>query len=62
MLQYNGCAIVLMRCSVLPPWFVPLVLVALVVGWAAVLTTLVLMIRTRRAQRLAAEAREQGTT
>lgn len=40
----------------LPAWFVPLALASLFVGWVAVTATLVLMIRTKRAQRLAAEA------
>lgn len=41
-----------------PGWFVPLALTSLLLGWIAVVTTLVLMIRTKRAQRLAAEAKQ----
>lgn len=43
----------------MPSWFIPLALTTLVVGWAAILITLVAMIRAKRAQRLAAETREQ---
>lgn len=39
-----------------PSWFVPLVLVSSLVGWAMIIFTLVAMIRTKRAQRLAREA------
>jgi len=41
-----------------PAWFVPLALVSLLLGWIAVITTLVLMIKAKRAQRLAAEAKQ----
>lgn len=42
----------------LPAWFVPVALLSLLFGWIAVVATLVLMIKAKRAQRLAAEARE----
>lgn len=45
----------------LPVWFVPLALVSLLLGWVAVVATLVLMIKAKRAQRLAAEARAAQT-
>jgi hypothetical protein len=40
----------------LPSWFVPLVLVSSLVGWTMIIYTLVTMIRTKKAQRLAREA------
>lgn len=46
----------------MPSWFLPLTIATLLAGWAAILFTLVAMIRTKRAQRLAAEARERETT
>jgi len=42
---------------VLPLWFRPVAVLSLLAGWVAVIVTLVMMIRTKRAQRLAAEAR-----
>lgn len=40
----------------LPSWFVPLVLVSSLVGWTMIIVTLVMMIRTKKAERLAREA------
>ncbi len=40
----------------LPSWFVPLVLISSLVGWTAIIYTLVTMIKTKKAQRLAREA------
>lgn len=40
-----------------PAWIVPLAIASLLLGWIAVVATLVLMIKTKRAQRLAAEAK-----
>lgn len=42
----------------LPAWFAPLALCSLLLGWVAVIATLVLMIKAKREQRLAAEARQ----
>ncbi|HEY9900705.1 MAG TPA: hypothetical protein V6D00_16115 [Pantanalinema sp.] len=39
-----------------PGWFLPVALLSLLGGWIAVVVTLVLMIRSKRAARLAAEA------
>ena len=40
----------------LPSWFVPLVLISSLVGWTMIIYTLVTMIKTKKAQRLAREA------
>lgn len=44
----------------LPSWFVPLVLVSSLVGWTMIIVTLVMMIRTKKAERLAREAAAQA--
>lgn len=46
----------------LPGWFRPLALCMLLLGWVAVITTLVLMIRAKREQRLGEEARQALTS
>lgn len=40
-----------------PGWFLPVALLSLLAGWTAVIVTLVMMIRSKRAARLAAEAK-----
>lgn len=45
----------------LPAWFAPVAVVSLLLGWIAVVATLVLMIKAKRAQRLAAEARQAAS-
>lgn len=42
----------------LPGWFLPVALISLLGGWLAVVVTLVMMIKSKREARLAAEARQ----
>lgn len=46
----------------IPSWLPLLALVTSVVGWALIMVTLVAMIRTKRAERLAREAEAQATS